>query len=61
VGFYWRETDNPQLPGMTVRALFPKDSKYFGSSPGNFMINYRVDDLDALRLVKSGDEHARLC
>jgi hypothetical protein len=46
---------------MTVRALFPKDSKYFGSSPGNFMINYRVDDLDALRLVKSGDEHAQLC
>jgi catechol 2,3-dioxygenase-like lactoylglutathione lyase family enzyme len=35
-------------PGMTVWALFPKDSKYFGSTAANFMLNYRVDDLDAL-------------
>jgi predicted enzyme related to lactoylglutathione lyase len=33
---------------MTVWALFEKDSKYFASSRASFMINYRVDDLDAL-------------
>ena len=33
---------------MTVWALFKKDTKYFDPSRSNFMINYRVDDLDAL-------------
>jgi predicted enzyme related to lactoylglutathione lyase len=46
--FYWRETEDPQRPGMTVWALFETDSKYFASSRSSFMINYRVDDLDAL-------------
>jgi predicted enzyme related to lactoylglutathione lyase len=42
----------PATTGMTVWALFPADTKYFG--PGNenasqqVMVNYRVDDLDAL-------------
>jgi predicted enzyme related to lactoylglutathione lyase len=31
-----------------VWALFEKHSKYFEPSPAPFMINYRVDDLDAL-------------
>ena len=54
--FNWRETDDPQRPGMTVWALFPKDSKYFGSTAAHFMLNYRVDDLDALleALAKEG-------
>src|ERR1700719_1866332 len=45
---HWREADDPQRPGMTVWALFEKDTKYFSPSQANFMINYRVDDLDAL-------------
>jgi hypothetical protein len=45
---HWRETDDPQRTGMTVWALFEKDTKYFNPSHANFMINYRVDDLDAL-------------
>ena len=42
----------PPTTGMTTWSLFPEDTKYFG--PGNergpqqAMINYRVDDLDAL-------------
>ena len=42
----------PATTGMTVWSLFPADTKYFG--PGNnegtqqVMVNYRVDDLDAL-------------
>jgi predicted enzyme related to lactoylglutathione lyase len=33
---------------MTVWALFEKNSKYFEPSRAPFMLNYRVDDLDAL-------------
>lgn len=39
----WRDPE-----GMTVWALFKKDTKYFDPSRSSFMINYRVDDLDAL-------------
>jgi predicted enzyme related to lactoylglutathione lyase len=34
---------------MTVWALFEKHSKYFEPSSAPFMLNYRVEDLDALR------------
>ncbi|MCU1226932.1 MAG: Glyoxalase/bleomycin resistance protein/dioxygenase [Edaphobacter sp.] len=61
VTFLWKDetsatTDSPPegppLVGMTVWSLFPEDTTYFG--PGNdhgpqtAMVNYRVDDLDAL-------------
>jgi predicted enzyme related to lactoylglutathione lyase len=45
---HWRDADDPQRPGMTVWALFEKETKYFDPSRAPFMINYRVDDLDAL-------------
>lgn len=32
----------------TIWALFPNDSKHFNPSTQPFMINYRVDDLNAL-------------
>ena len=32
----------------TVWSIFPADSRYFDPSPAPFMINYRVDDLDAV-------------
>ena len=44
--FTWQEEDGS--PGMTVLGLFAKDDKYFGDSRANFMINYRVDDLDEM-------------
>lgn len=34
--------------GLTVWSLAKKDSKWFSPSNSSFMINYRVDDLDAL-------------
>jgi predicted enzyme related to lactoylglutathione lyase len=33
---------------MTVWSMFPRNTKYFDPSGSPFMINYRVDDLDAL-------------
>jgi predicted enzyme related to lactoylglutathione lyase len=34
--------------GLTVWSVAKKDSKWFSPSDSSFMINYRVDDLDAL-------------
>jgi predicted enzyme related to lactoylglutathione lyase len=45
---HWREDENPERRGMTILALFEKHSKYFEPSTAPFMLNYRVDDLDAL-------------
>jgi catechol 2,3-dioxygenase-like lactoylglutathione lyase family enzyme len=44
----WRERDDPSKVGSTVWALFPQDTSYFGASKPTFMLNYRVDDLDAM-------------
>jgi len=51
---HWRDKDNPQQERMTVWAIFPASSKYF--EPSQLMVNYIVDDLDALleRLSKAG-------
>jgi catechol 2,3-dioxygenase-like lactoylglutathione lyase family enzyme len=52
----WREKDNPENEQMTVWSIFAGDTKYFEPSQASFMINYIVDDLDALlaRLKKEG-------
>lgn len=36
-------------PEQTVWATFPDDTEYFGPDSSDCMINYRVDDLDAMR------------
>ena len=46
--FKWREDGDPTQEGMTVWAIFPRDTKYFGPSPAPFMLNYRVENLDEL-------------
>ncbi len=50
----WREKDNPQQERATAWAIFPANSKYF--EPSQLMVNYIVDDLDAIleRLSKEG-------
>lgn len=48
VNFRWRGAEDKKEEGMTIWALFPKDTKYFDPGQANFMLNYRVDDLDAL-------------
>jgi predicted enzyme related to lactoylglutathione lyase len=45
---HWRENENPERRGATVWALFEKRTPYFEPSRAPFMLNYRVDDLDAL-------------
>ncbi|MGC1463400.1 MAG: VOC family protein [Terracidiphilus sp.] len=40
--------DGPESTGMTVFAPFPHETTYFGDGPQTFMLNFRVDDLDAL-------------
>jgi predicted enzyme related to lactoylglutathione lyase len=48
VSFNWRYADDPQKPGMTVWAIFQKDTKYFNPSRSGFMMNFIVEDLDGL-------------
>jgi catechol 2,3-dioxygenase-like lactoylglutathione lyase family enzyme len=52
----WREHDDPQKERVTVWTIFPASTKYFDPGPAPFMINYIVDDLDALldRLKQEG-------
>ena len=40
--------DGPASLGMTLFTHFAADTDYFGEGPQQFMVNFRVDDLDAL-------------
>jgi predicted enzyme related to lactoylglutathione lyase len=40
--------DGPESAGRTIFACFPVDTEYFGRGEQQAMINFRVDDLDAL-------------
>jgi predicted enzyme related to lactoylglutathione lyase len=46
--FQWRRADDPEQEAMTIWSIFPQESKYFNPSSAPFMINYQVDNLDAL-------------
>lgn len=46
--FRWREAEAPHRPRYTVWSPFRHDTRYFEPSRQPFMINYQVDDLDAL-------------
>ena len=52
----WREKDNPESEQMTIWSIFPGNTKYFEPSQASFMVNYIVDDLEALldRLAREG-------
>jgi catechol 2,3-dioxygenase-like lactoylglutathione lyase family enzyme len=51
----WREHDDPQKEHVTVWTVFPSSSDYIPAAQP-FMVNYIVDDLDALleRLKQEG-------
>ena len=52
--FHWRDAKNPKKKGMTVWALFPAHTKYFGEGTQSFMLNYRVDDLrNVLKVLRA--------
>ncbi len=46
VSFQWK--DDRGGSGMTIWSIFKSDSDYFDPSPAPFMLNFRVDELDAL-------------
>jgi catechol 2,3-dioxygenase-like lactoylglutathione lyase family enzyme len=52
----WREHDDPKKEHVTVWTVFPASTDYFDPGHAQFMINYIVDDLDALldRLKQEG-------
>lgn len=44
----FRWTDGSGGEGSTTWALFPEDTDYFGDPANQVMVNFRVDDLDAV-------------
>ncbi len=56
VTFEWREAEDSTQKGATQWSLFDDSTKYFAPSTKDFMINYRVENLEALveELKKEG-------
>lgn len=46
--FEWRQEEDPSKKGATQWSPFAETTKYFDPSTKDFMINYRVDNLEAL-------------
>lgn len=53
--FEWRKSHNPEQKGFTVWSAFSQASEYFKPSDKEMMINFRVDNLDAI-LAKLADK-----
>lgn len=54
--FEWYEGSDSTKKAQTQWTPFPETTKYFGTSGQDFMINYRVENLEALvaELIKEG-------
>jgi len=54
--FEWRQADDVKQKGFTQWSPFKEDTKYFEPAKRDFMVNYRVDNLEALveQLKKEG-------
>ena len=46
--FEWRRADDPEQKGFTAWSPFAADTSYFAPSTKDFMVNYRVADLEGL-------------
>jgi predicted enzyme related to lactoylglutathione lyase len=46
VMFRWQDDADPEA--CTIWSIFPKKSEHFGAGEQSFMINYRVENMDAL-------------
>jgi predicted enzyme related to lactoylglutathione lyase len=46
--FEWRQTEDPEKTGTTQWTPFAETTKYFEPSAKDFMINYRVENIEAL-------------
>nr|MEE4269823.1 VOC family protein [Candidatus Krumholzibacteria bacterium] len=49
--FRWQTPEHPEPHGCTVWSPFPADTEYFQPSTAAFMINFRVENLEALLKV----------
>ena len=56
--FDWRQDDDPEKKGSTVWSTFKKETEYFAPSEKEFMVNFRVENLEWLlgELKKEGIE-----
>ena len=56
--FEWRHADKPEVKATTVWSAFAADTKYFEPSNKEYMINFRVENLEWLlgELKKEGIE-----
>ncbi len=56
--FHWRDADAPERRHATILGLFDQDTEYFRPSALDYMINFIVEDLEALRrqLIEAGVE-----
>ena len=54
--FEWRQADDPVKKGFTQWSPFPETTKYIEPSTKDFMINYRVENIESLveELKKEG-------
>lgn len=54
--FEWRDAEDPEKKGITQWSPFASNTQYFAPSEKEFMINYRVENLEALvsELQKEG-------
>src|SRR6185503_1178562 len=54
--FEWQHDSDPAKKGYTLWSPFPEKTKYFEPSSRDFMLNYRVENLEALveELKKEG-------
>jgi catechol 2,3-dioxygenase-like lactoylglutathione lyase family enzyme len=57
--FAWRQEESPGERGFTQWTPFQADASYLGAPDQQYMINYRVDDLDAM-LEKLRSEGVRI-
>jgi predicted enzyme related to lactoylglutathione lyase len=58
--FEWRKEDKPEEKGSTQWSPFSETTKYFEPSSKEFMINYRVENLEEL-VVELKKEGVTIC
>ncbi len=46
--FEWYKPDDAEQPGYTLWSPFKESTQYFGESGQQYMLNFRVEDLEAL-------------
>lgn len=57
--FKWLEKEHPEKEGNTVWNTFPENTSYFDPAQQEFMINYRVENLETL-LVALEEEGVKI-